>query len=187
VIRSIIHRSQPPVLTPHRSPPIADDRLSKDARRIHRPSCLLRLMLPSLTTTIPLLPPCFLRLRTKSPSPPPPPPPPPLQIFIPETNKQPSLELNRRERSILRAKDKTFNVEVTAEEGDSNEECLHWFNREVARTGLWQEWRRRRFYENAREKRKRKQREAALLRRRRYHSFNFSSFLHFFFILCSSI
>ncbi|KAJ4786601.1 30S ribosomal protein S21 [Rhynchospora pubera] len=118
-------------------------------------------MQQSLTTnaTNPLL---FLRLRTKSS------PPPPLRIPTPQPNKPPSLELklDRPQRIVLYAKEKSFNVEVVVEEEDDLEECLNRFNRQVAGTGLLRECRRRRFHENAREKLKRKRRDAGLFRRR---------------------
>ncbi|KAF3336362.1 hypothetical protein FCM35_KLT18948 [Carex littledalei] len=98
---------------------------------------------------------------------------------MPGTSKQSSLELKleRRERNIiLCAKKRNFNVEVVVDEEDDMEERLDRFNRQIVRMGLFREWRRRRFYENAREKLKRKRREAALLRRRIRHvsTFNFS-------------
>lgn len=58
-------------------------------------------------------------------------------------------------------------MEVVVDEEDDMEERLDRFDRQVVRTGLFREWRRRRFYENPREKLKRKRREAGLLRRRR--------------------
>ncbi|XP_078155648.1 uncharacterized protein LOC144551508 [Carex rostrata] len=93
-----------------------------------------------------------------------------LQIPKSKTSKQSSLELKleRRERKVtLCAKKRNFNVEVVVGEDDDMEVRLDLFNRQIVRTGLFREWRRRRFYENAREKLKRKRREAALLRRRR--------------------
>ncbi|KAF3329500.1 Ribosomal protein S21 [Carex littledalei] len=59
-----------------------------------------------------------------------------------------------------------YNVEMVLDEDDPSELYVNYFEREVARTGLAQEWRRRRFHENAKEERKRKSRDQARNRAR---------------------
>jgi ribosomal protein S21 len=66
---------------------------------------------------------------------------------------------------VCKAKE-CYNVEVQIEDDEPAEMCVRYFEREVARAGIFHEWRRRRFYENKKEEQKRKTQERARLRRR---------------------
>ncbi|KAF7801692.1 30S ribosomal protein S21, chloroplastic [Senna tora] len=60
-----------------------------------------------------------------------------------------------------------YNVQVLVGENESEERLLNRFRREVMKTGLIQECKRRRFFENKQDEKKRKTREAAKRNRRR--------------------
>ncbi|KAI9100040.1 hypothetical protein K1719_024258 [Acacia pycnantha] len=60
-----------------------------------------------------------------------------------------------------------YNVEIIVFENEPEDRLVNRFRKEVILAGVFQECRRRRFFENQREKRKRKSREAARKNRRR--------------------
>lgn len=68
----------------------------------------------------------------------------------------------------------TYNVQITVDDKESEERLVNRFRREVAKAGILQECRRRRFFETNQEYRKRKAREAAKRNRKRW---SFSSFV----------
>ncbi|KAI9087559.1 hypothetical protein K1719_030429 [Acacia pycnantha] len=62
-----------------------------------------------------------------------------------------------------------YNVQIIVIENEPEDRLVDRFRKEVIQAGVFQECRRRRFFENQREKRKRKSREAAKKNRRRCH------------------
>ncbi|XP_054803460.1 30S ribosomal protein S21, chloroplastic [Prosopis cineraria] len=68
-----------------------------------------------------------------------------------------------------------YNVQVIVAENESEERLLNRFRREVMRTGLIQECKRRRFFESKQDEKKRKSREAAKRNRRRPRQSRFST------------
>ncbi|KAJ3708128.1 hypothetical protein LUZ61_011833 [Rhynchospora tenuis] len=68
---------------------------------------------------------------------------------------------------VCNAKNNCYNVEVLVDDDDSVDMYLRFFERDVSRAGIPQEWRRRRFFETVKEERKRKARDRARMRRRR--------------------
>lgn len=75
-------------------------------------------------------------------------------------------QINNGNLLVCKANTEIYNVEMVLDEDDPAELYVNYFEREVARTGLAQEWRRRRFHENAKEMRKRKSRDQARNRAR---------------------
>lgn len=73
--------------------------------------------------------------------------------------------INNANSLVCKAKE-CYNVEVVIEEDEPAELCMRYFEREVSRAGIPQEWRRRKFHENKKEERKRKAQDRARLRRR---------------------
>ncbi|KAK4256980.1 hypothetical protein QN277_006632 [Acacia crassicarpa] len=63
-----------------------------------------------------------------------------------------------------------YNVQIIVIENEPEDRLVDRFRKEVIRAGVFQECRKRRFFENQREKRKRKSREAAKKNRRRPRS-----------------
>ncbi|XP_028771360.1 30S ribosomal protein S21, chloroplastic [Neltuma alba] len=68
-----------------------------------------------------------------------------------------------------------YNVQVIVGENEPEERLLNRFRREVMRTGLIQECKRRRFFETKQDEKKRKSREAAKRNRRRPRPSRFST------------
>lgn len=62
---------------------------------------------------------------------------------------------------------KAFNVQIAVEEDESEDSIISRFNRAALRAGVFQEYRRRRYFENSQERKKRKAREAMRRNRRR--------------------
>lgn len=75
-----------------------------------------------------------------------------------------------------------YNIQVLVGENEPEERLLNRFRREVMKTGLIQECKRRRFFENKQDKEKRKSREAAKRNRRRSPSLISSLFFLSFFV-----
>lgn len=67
---------------------------------------------------------------------------------------------------VCKAKNGCFNVEVVIEDDEPMDVYVRHFQREVARAGIVQEWRRRKFFESEKEERKRKARDRTRNRRR---------------------
>lgn len=65
-----------------------------------------------------------------------------------------------------------YHVQVVLEDNEPEGKLLNRFRREVMRTGIIQECKRRRFFENKQEVKKRKSREAAKRNRRRRPQFS---------------
>ncbi|CAK8562923.1 unnamed protein product [Lathyrus sativus] len=68
--------------------------------------------------------------------------------------------------TLFFAKSRPHNVEIVVDEDDPGDEFITRFRREVFRVGVFQECRRRRFFETPIDKIKRKRRQAAMRKRR---------------------
>ncbi|XP_078181915.1 uncharacterized protein LOC144575593 [Carex rostrata] len=75
-------------------------------------------------------------------------------------------QINNGNLLVCKANTENYNVEMVLDEDDPADLYVDYFEREVAKSGLAQEWRRRRFHETPKEERKRKSRDQARNRAR---------------------
>lgn len=75
-------------------------------------------------------------------------------------------QINNGNLVVCKGKSENYNVEMVLDEDDPADLYVDIFERDCAKTGLAQEWRRRKFHETAKEERKRKSRDQARNRAR---------------------
>ncbi|KAJ4810507.1 30S ribosomal protein S21 [Rhynchospora pubera] len=76
-------------------------------------------------------------------------------------------QTNNGNSLVCNSNNDCYNVEVMIDDDESTDMYLRFFERDVARSGIPREWRRRMFFESIKEERKRKARDRGRSRRRR--------------------